>query len=352
MKVSMLASLSVLFMMSCGSNEKKQVDNIVIVKTMPAQAMADKSGQGYAGTIEELNGTPLSFSYPGTIKTLHLKEGQKVSSGQLLGTIDASTNQNAVVVAQATTVSAEEALKQAEDAYRRMKMLHDNGSLPEIKWIEVETKVAQARQMLRQAKASEQIARKGLADTRLVAPFSGYIVRKTADVGQNVLPGQSVASLVKIDQVKVKLSVPEDEIAKIQMGQTVQFSVSSLGSTSFLGRIVEKGVSSDPISRNYEVKALVENKSHQLLPGMICDVYLSGNSAGSFITLPANLIQIDDNNQPFVWAVEKGAAKKKAVTLGDNVGDNVIITGGLMNGEQVIVEGQQKVSNGTKVKVS
>lgn len=331
-------------------NKQQQIENIVTVKTAAAGTTVTGGEQNYAGSIEEQSGTMLSFATAGTIKALYVHEGQNVAAGQLIGVVDATTTGSASEMARATTQQARETLAQAQDAYNRMKLLHDNGSLPEIKWVEVETKLAQARQMLAQAQAAERIARKGLADTRLTAPFSGYIARKAADAGQNVVPGQAVVNLVKIDQVKVKISVPEEEIAKIRMGQRVMFRVASLDNATFFGKVSEKSIAADPISRSYTVKAMVPNAGHRLLPGMVCDVYTSIDPQTEALSLPANLIQIDIDNRPFVWTVADGKARKVKVVLGENVGENVIIKAGIQQGDQVIVAGQQKVSQGQKVK--
>ena len=161
-------------------------------------------------------------------------------------------------------------------------------------------------------------------------------------------PGQPVAMLVDIRQVKVKINVPEDEIAKIKVGQVLRFTVSSLPGETFTARITEKGVVADPVTRSYEVKAMTANRNRQLLPGMVCDVYLQGPKTAS-LTLPANIIQIDLDNRPFVWTVVGGVAQRRYVTLGESVGDDIEIAGGLSPHDCVIVEGQQKVSNGMKV---
>ena len=109
--------------------------------------------------------------------------------------------------------------------------------------------------------------------------------------------------LVNIRQVKVKINVTEDDIAKIQVGQEFRFTVSSLSGQTFTARVTEKGVAADPITRSYEVKALAENANQKLLPGMVCDVYVQSSSNASVIALPANIIQIDIDNRPFVWTV-------------------------------------------------
>lgn len=207
--------------------------------------------------------------------------------------------------------------------------------------------------MVRQAMASEQIAKKGLTDTRLYAPFSGYVSQKQVEVGTNVVPGMPVIKLVKIDHVKVTMSVPEEEISTISKEQKIHVTVAALDGRRFTATVTEKGVTDAPLSRSYEVKAVIPNPRHELLPGMIANVEgvkTTPQKMRTSITLPANIIQIDADNKPFVWTVEGGKAVKTYVTLGDNAGNDVMITSGLTLGDKVIVEGQQKVSTGMLVK--
>lgn len=355
MKKEMYLMLLIATLVISSCSEKKQQagqSQPVKVKTMPVGVSAAGGGQAYSGVIEEMSGTSLSFAGAGTVKTLNVSEGQFVAKGQVLGAIDPQTMQNTVNMARATTAQAEDALKQAEDAYGRMKLLHDNGSLPEIQWIDVQTKLSQAQQMVRQARASEQIARKGLTDTRLLAPFSGYVAQKLVDIGSNVVPGMPVIKLVKIDQVKVNISVPEEEISAISKGQTIHVTVAALGGKRFTARVIERGVSADPLSRSYEVKAVIANLSHELLPGMIAGVEGMASVAHktrTCVSLPATIVQIDADNKPFVWIVQDGKAEKRMITVGENSGDNVMVTAGLSTGDKVIVEGQQKVSTGMQV---
>lgn len=321
-------------------SEKKGVREArsVKVKTLTVAAQLLQGGQNYSGTIEETSGTSLSFAGIGTVKSIHVSEGQFVSKGQLIGVLDATSAQSAYEGALA-------AKEQALDAQQRLKMLHDAGSLPEVKWIEVQTQV-------RQALAAEQIARKSLSDTKLYAPFSGYIAEKTVEAGTNVIAGMPVVKLVKIDQVKVKINVPEEEIAYISKGQPLKVSIAALKGREYEARVTEKGVSADALSRSYEVKAVVNNPWHELLPGMIAEVVApSGTSEGGAVgyILPAEIVQIDADNRPFVWTVVDGKAQKTYITTGENIGDKIAIASGLKQGDKVICEGQQKVSNGMEV---
>ena len=149
---------------------------------------------------------------------------------------------------QAALAQMELSAEQAADAYKRMKLLHDNGSLPEIKWVEVQTRYQQAKDAVRLAKATVQaakaqknISQKNLSDTRLYAPSAGFLSKKITEVGQNVAPGQPVATLVDIQQVKVKINVAEDDRAKIHVGQTFRFTVSSLPGKTFVAYVTEIG---------------------------------------------------------------------------------------------------------------
>jgi len=325
--------------MLIGCQPQKTTEQIqpVTVNVVKMSAKALNGEQCYSGTVEESNGSSLSFSVGGTVKQVFVNAGQRVSRGQLLAIADDQTVRNSYIAALSIR-------KQAEDAYNRMKQLHDNGSLPEIQWVETTSK-------LQQAVSSEQIAKKSLGDTKLYAPFAGVISEKNIDAGQNAIPGIQAFKLVNINQVKVKISVPESEVAQFKMGQTATASVSALNGRTFQGHICEKGISADAMSRSYDVKILLNNNGSELMPGMICDVTLHNSEDTTAFVLPASVIQLDDNNRHFVWVNTNGKAKKRIVTTSSQASNGVIIAEGLNEGDEVLVEGQQKVSENTSLKV-
>ena len=329
----------------CGCGEKKQaaVEQTVRVKVQQIQAEAVNGEQGFSGTIEEQSGASLSFATAGTIKRIYVNSGQTVGAGQtvrqgqLIAELDPTTMQNAYTISKT-------ALEQAQDTYNRMKELHDGGSLPEMQWITIENQ-------LKSATASEAMARKSLADTKLYAPFSGYIASKDAEIGQNAIPGMSIVKLVSIGSVKVKISVPEDDIQRISKGSSMKIIVPALGNRQFEGRVSERGVSADPRSRTYEVKATIANHDGQLLPGMICQAFTNYMQGATGVFVPANLVQLDSDNKTFVWVVNGGKAVKREIFISGETAQGAQVSGGLSDGDQLIVAGQQKVSNGMKVEI-
>ena len=336
----------------CGCREKKEeTAQPVKVKAETVGVSNGANGESYTGTIEEMNGVALSFTVGGTLKQLLVDEGQMVAKGQLIAVTDGQDARNSLEMSQSSVKNAQAAYDQALDAYKRMKMIHDKGSLSEIKWVEAQSNLERAKAALEGAKAQTRIASKTVSDTRLYAPFSGYISKKNVEIGQTVAPGLAIVNLVRIDNVKVKISVPETEISTLSNGSAVKVRVDALGNRFFTGRITEKNVSGNALSHTYDVKAVIANPGHKLLPGMIAEVTTPNSSllTPNSIGLPAGIIQLDADNRTFVWTVVNGKAQKTYITTGDNIGDKVAITSGLQPGDKVITEGQQKVSTGMAV---
>lgn len=142
------------------SKEERAVREIP-VKTWTVSFREGVYTRSYIGEIEGESSSSLSFQVLGYVECIYVKEGQRVERGELLARLDETTLQSTYDAALST-------LKQAEDAYARMEQLHKSGSLPEIKWVEVQSSLQQARSM-------EQIAKKNLKDVELRAPYSGII---------------------------------------------------------------------------------------------------------------------------------------------------------------------------------
>ena len=326
------------FLTGCQGNEEKlKVHEPVKVKVVSVQTETYASPKRYSGTVEEKNGTSLSFATAGTVQTIHVRLGQQVNAGQLIATLDPTSTQNSYQAAQAV-------LEQAEDAYRRMKELHDKGSLPDMKWVEVQSKLEQARSM-------EQIAKRKLDDCKLYAPFPGIIAEKSMEAGENVAPGMSVARLVTASSLVVKISVPETEMSSVQTGQKAEVTIKSLEGETFIAQIIEKGVVANPLSRTYEVKLKLEKSDEAIMPGMVAEVSLRPYKTDSrnLCVIPAHIVQIDERNQSFVWSVKDGKAHKSIIVCDEYMADGVIVSSGLSANDSIIVEGQQKVCEGTEV---
>ena len=336
-KTMMLLLMAGLLLSSCGEKKKEGQKAPTRVKTqMVSPAIADGS-QTYVGIIEEREATAVSFTGMGVVKRVLVNEGQAVSRGQLLAEIDDTQARNLLSGAEAQ-------MTQANDALERYQMLHDNGSLPEVQWVEIQSKVAQAKSQL-------EVAKKNLADCRLTAPVSGIIGKKLIGAGETALPSQAVVNILDVSSVKVKVAVPESDISAIHATTPSTISVEAVSTTVNGGRI-EKGVEADALTHTYDVRINVVNEGRKLLPGMVASVRFKqeGSQRIEGKSLPVTAVQKAADGSLFVWTVANDSTAHRAkVSIGATQGNNVAITDGLNIGQRVVTEGYQKLSEGTKV---
>ena len=261
----------------CTSPKKTHTADPLRVGTIVVTPSSDIDAALYVGTIEEETSAALSFPVAGTVARTYADEGQRVQQGQLLAELDPTS-------ARQTFDAAQAALDQAKDACARLKQLYDAESLPQIKWVEAQTR-------LRQAESAYGIARKNLDDCKLYAPFTGVIGKRQAAAGETVLPGVPAMTLLRIGTVKVRFPVPEQEIARLGTDSRLRITVAALGDRAFPAGKIEKGAVANPAAHTYDVRAALANAGGELLPGMVCRVEVSPAGAAEQIALPVRAVQ-------------------------------------------------------------
>ena len=332
-----LAAACCLLTVSCSEKKDSTAKAPTRVKTILVSPAVVSGTTRYVGIVEENEGTAVSFTSMGVVRRVLVSEGQSVSRGQLIAVMDDTQARNLLSGAEAQ-------MAQATDALSRYQMLHDNGSLPEVQWVEIQSKVAQARSQL-------EVARKNLSDCRLVAPVSGVVGRQTVKAGETAMPSQAVVTILDISTVKVKVAVPEAEVASITPQTPSTIAVEAAGVEVQGGRI-EKGVVADALTHTYDVHIRVANAGRKLLPGMVASVSFStaGSNYVNLRQVPVTAVQKAADGSLFVWTVaaDKTAHRAK-VSVGSVSGNHIGITDGIDVGQRVVTEGYQKLSEGTRV---
>ena len=330
--------LSALLICSCTSKKEQEAKAPIRVKTEVASTATSVNGQTYVGMVEEQEATAVSFTGMGVVKRVLVNEGQAVAKGQLIAEMDDTQARNLLSGAEAQ-------MTQANDALERFKMLHDAGSLHEVQWVEIQSKVAQAKSQL-------DVAKKNLADCRLVAPVSGIIGKKMIGAGETALPSQAVVSILDISSVKVKVAIPEAEIGGISGNTSSIIKVEAIGS-SFEGGRIEKGVQADALTHTYDIRINVANRERKLLPGMVASVSFGSEKSEvktEQLSMPVTAVQKKADGSLFVWTIEKDStAHRTTITTGETLGNRIVVTTGISEGERIVIEGYQKLSENTKV---
>lgn len=331
----MAASVAVL-LAACGNKgEEQKTATPMRVQSEVVMLSTDANKKSYVGIVEEESAISVSFTGSGTITKVYVNEGQSVRQGQIIAEIDKTQAENMLSAAEAQ-------MKQANDAYKRLKQLHDNNSLPDMEWVEVQSKV-------QQAEASLKMAKKSLADCSVYAPESGIIGKDVMNVGEVVLPALPVAKVLVIDNVKVRASIPEKEIAAISATTSSQITLEALPNQHFEGGKIEKCIEANNTTHTYDIKVNVKNHNQQLLPGMVANVEINQVKQNDVITVPITSVRKNSQGEHFVWLNKTGKAHRAVITTGKASGNRIVVLSGLQSGDEVITEGYQKLSEGMEV---
>lgn len=325
------------FFQGCSDKVENLNNKIIEVETEQVKHIDGGDVFAYSGTIEESESIPLSFSVVGSVARVLVSEGVFVKKGQLLAVINNETYKNAYEMA----LSAQ---KQAEDAYKRLLPMYENGNLPEIKIVEVETG-------LQQAKSATLIAKKNLDDCNLYSPVDGVIGKRSIEPGMTAMPNLTSINIVKIEKVFARVPVAENEISYIKKGQKADITIAALNNSRFTGIVEEIGVLADPLAHTYKIKIGIINKNLEIKPGMICNVTLNKTSGTSGLFVPTRAVLVDELGKNFVYAVIQNKAVRKYVTIGKLLKNGVEITSGLNEGEQIVVTGHQKLVDNSLISI-
>lgn len=324
----------------CGCKDNKEKATVAPPVKVDVIIVSDTDNinvSTYSGTVSSSEITTVSFSVAGTIENLSVEEGKKVTKGQYLGKVSDSDYVNAANIAEAE-------LAEARDGYDRLKKLYDAKALPEVKWVEMQQK-------LKQAENAAEMAQRAVKDAVLHSPVNGTVTRKLADVGQHILPVEPVYEIVSTEALTIDIPVSESAIGDFQLGRKAYVSFDSESLPEVEGKITQKSVVADPLTRSYTIKIAIPSGGGKLLPGMIGNVRFESDSTQSVktISLPSQAVLLNEDNRLFVWIVRNNKAERRFVEADELVKQGIAVKSGLERGDTVIVAGMQKVGSGTIV---
>jgi len=236
------------------------------------------------------------------------------------------------ILAQAEYDTSQAAFRVAESLY--------NDSLEEVN---------NRRGILAERRSDLALAEQAVTDSRLVAPFSGAVQQRRANLGEYLAAGAPVLTLVKLTPLRLRLDVPEREALNVREGQAV--AVRTEGATdAWPGRIVRLSPAIEEANRSLIVEAEVDNSKGLLRPGSFARAEIQTESGGDSVVVPATALVLFAGIEKVV-TVREGKALERPVTTGRHAGDAVEILSGLEQGESVVVK-PGNLTTGAAVEVS
>ena len=224
--------------------------------------------------------------------------------------------------------------------YNRLKQVHDEGGIPDVRWVQMETDLEKARQ-------TEITARKHLNECTLIAPQEGFISMDKHTTGENMLPTTPFCRIIDMNKMIVEFSVPEKEIGIIQVGDKAEASFPGLNNLTKTIEIIDKSFVSNPMGHTYTIKAKVPVENKDILPGMVAKIKLSLSEASGIVVPSSCVLTMPEGAD--VWTVKNGKAYRRNIKVGGFVKNGVVVESGLESGDTIITVGYQKLYNGAKV---
>jgi membrane fusion protein (multidrug efflux system) len=208
---------------------------------------------------------------------------------------------------------------------------------------------AQQYQSLLAARARVTLARKAHTDTVVRAPFDGIVAQRVVSVGNYVNKGTKVAVVVRVDPMRVQLTIPEQFVSTIGVGQTVAFVVDAYPGRSFEGRVRYISPALEANQRALTVEAVVANPSAELKPGLFATARIEQAARTPAILVPIAAVQTTAGTSR-VYVVTGDRVEERIVTIGQTIDDDMVeVVNGLKAGERIATKHVAQLADGTKV---
>lgn len=359
------------------------------VEVQIAKAQEKSLGDSYKATLEAYQQGIVTSKIAAKVVAVSIENGQYVNAGDTIATLDDQDIQNSIKTAQAQVEVSEQQVNStqqqlnssqvtlqklqilmddAQRNYDRQKTLFDGGAISKTDLESAEkalntskadyssglASIESAKASIESSKASLeaqkvnlQKAQNDLANTVIKAPISGVISDKTLNVGQMASQGAALAKVNDISSVYATIQVPQEKITAVKIGQAATITVDGNDKT-YDGTIEAMDSAADATTRVFNCKVKIDNGDKSLLPGIFGKVQLISEEKAQVITVPISALAGNEGDYS-VFLNDNGTAKKQKITIGETNENNVEITDGIKEGDQVICTNISTLQEGSEV---
>jgi multidrug efflux pump subunit AcrA (membrane-fusion protein) len=199
------------------------------------------------------------------------------------------------------------------------------------------------------AQAQLALAQKNLQYAVIPAPIDGFVIERTADLGEYVSPQQKVVTMVRTNPLRIRIDIPEQAIPEVKVGQSVSIATSAWPDKNFAGRVARIAPNVSAQSRTLTVEAEIENSSNALKPGQFATVRILQERADPAVLIPARAV-LNQAGVNRVYVIKDGHAEQRLVQTGQTEGDLIEIKNGVAADEQVATSNLEQLTDGIAIK--
>ncbi len=337
--VSLGILLSLIAMMTSCKQKTTVEAKPRMVKVAKVNPTESNESLSFSGQIKENREINSAFKVGGQLLKLKVNEGDKVSAGQVIAEIDPRDYQIRLDAAKAQYL-------QAKGEYERYQQLFDKNKLP------VNT-LDRLKAGYLAAKSQYDAAENAMKDTRLTAPFSGYVSKRHVENYENVGPGQAIVSLIDLDNLEIRFNIPGSLLATVQQANDFYCDFNVNGEKRVAAKLLSVNQKSNETDQ-YEVRVQPKISGHHLKPGMTARITVAAtNDHPQAITIPMGAVYYA-NEKPHIWTVDPNAlvTKSQAVELGNLLNDGLVeVKKGIAGNELVVTAGVNSLVENQQVKI-
>jgi membrane fusion protein, multidrug efflux system len=356
------------------------------IATAPVESRSIDRYLRVTGSLMADEQAEVSAEAAGRVIETPVERGSRVSQGTVLVRISAAETSAQLLEAEANAaqlearlgldpgqpfdatrvpdaMNAKAALDLAEAEFGRIGSLLEQRVVSKSEYDQRKTQVEAARQQyqmaqnvaqqsyrsLEAARARVVLARKASADTSIRAPFAGQVAERLVSVGDYVTRGARVATVVRVDPMRVELTIPEQSVSLARVGQPVRVAVEAYPGETFSATVRYVSPSLRADQRALTVEALAANPDGRLKPGLFATALIQQPQSAAALLVPASAIERIAGTSR-VYVVKGDKVEERIVTSGETVGSQVEITSGLSKGETVAAEPKGRLTDGAAVR--
>jgi RND family efflux transporter MFP subunit len=318
------------------SNDSSGNQRITTVTTLPVERTRFEHFFTIQGVVETDQNAQIFPEVGGRITSIRVKEGDQVTKGQVLMTIDDRVIKNQIE-------ELESRLNLAETVYKKQEQLWNQQVGSEIQFLEAKNNYESLKQNVETLKSQRSLF-------SITAPFSGIVDEITPKEGEMAAPQMPAFRLINNNSMYIKADVTERYLGQIKEGDAVNVAFPSLGITES-SKIIRIGDFINPNNRTFKIKVGLENNNTKMKPNLLGELMIRDYVSDSAVVIPSSLVQLNPSGEAFVYLLEDGFAKKIKIETGMSYNDRIEILSGLSGSEILIDKGARSIKEGDQVKV-
>lgn len=327
--------LSLLSLIAVGCSKKevkdetKKTTDVFKVKIEQAQSKEIDRIYEFSTTVDAAVKNYIASAGGTRIEKIFVEVGDVVKKGQQL--VKMESTQLATSLAQLDNLKIE---------LERVKALYQSGGV--------------SKQQLDQLQMQYDVAKKSAENLKdniyLTSPINGIVTARNFDNG-DVAAGQPILQVMQINPVKLKINIPESFYNNVKKGMQVKAKTEIFGEEEFAGTVSLIYPTIDPLTRTFTCEVKVNNANSKLKPGMFGRVELNLGKAATIMVSDKAVVKQSGSNDKYIFVENNGVVEYRKVQLGRRIEDKIEIISGIADGENVVITGQSKLMDGTKVEV-